>query len=842
MRFRNQVDVEFPENQIVLITGQNGAGKTSLLDAVCIALYGRTYRTSGRQESGYLKVNDLVSLGYNGAAIRVAFENHGRKYVVTRKIGRATSSGELWEDGLQKAIGEKVYDYVSKKAVGLDWEGFRKSSIILQGEMSALTAMLPTDRRKALAKLFGLESYDGYEEVSKSKIQAEESEVKGMEDLEKLLGSEVAKIDFVKKSIDGVTEEIRLLEPHVKNLESEISKTKLDTDKVEEDYQQFRLAEEAFHGKQDFLDSLRKQIFDLDQENNKLSALKVSFPALESAYTDFKEVEKKKKELESEKAEFDERLLKVQTARAQLDSKEQSLHKQKKEMEGLQEEVAGLEPEVPTRSEVEAIAARLGKARRSLERATRKVASIDAEITSNEETILNLRVKLEEVEGKAECPVCLQPITDPKHVVAHYQREISRYEKRNLTLRESKKEAEAEARSGSQDVEELELQQREISDGLVKLSVIQNYKRKLEKLKLDIDELNADVQKIQSEISVLNQELGSLTFDERQYVSISRIHEQYRSQSIPERYAEVRMRIREEKNLLMKRSNLNDELLAQEKEAELSKSKTEKYRYAGLEYQKLRQRIEELEKTYSEGSKKQSSLLKEREMLSTSLADLEQKQVMLKENSEKKKDKERDIEVLKILRRIFREIPDRVIRRLRPYIEREGIDVISELSDNEISTISIDESSLAISAGSDGNLKPIQYFSGGQKTRINMALRIAISRILSKLPESPDHSFATMQTLFIDEGDFGNLDENGIREAANVLKRLSREFDRVIVISHVEELKDLLQGAVIEVVKTGPSESTVRSLPLTPIYEIATGLVAEDEEGYTDKLRPFEPV
>jgi hypothetical protein len=104
-----------------------------------------------------------------------------------------------------------------------------------------------------------------------------------------------------------------------------------------------------------------------------------------------------------------------------------------------------------------------------------------------------------------------------------------------------------------------------------------------------------------------------------------------------------------------------------------------------------------------------------------------------------------------------------------------------------------DEENLNISATTQGEERPIHYFSGGQKTRINMALRVAISRILSKLPSTKEHTLATMNTLFIDEGDFGDLDDHGIRDAVEVIRGLTAEFSRVILISHVDTIKDILQ-------------------------------------------------
>ena len=139
MRFKDTFSVEFPQNQVTLIAGENGAGKTSILDALCLCLYGKTFRTAGKATSGFLSISDLVNHDSREAAIRVEFENHGHNYVVIRNITKTGNNGELLEDGERKAIKSRVYDYIRNVAIGLDWEGFRKSTIVLQGEMGALT-------------------------------------------------------------------------------------------------------------------------------------------------------------------------------------------------------------------------------------------------------------------------------------------------------------------------------------------------------------------------------------------------------------------------------------------------------------------------------------------------------------------------------------------------------------------------------------------------------------------------------------------------------------------------------------------------------------------------------
>jgi exonuclease SbcC len=90
--------------------------------------------------------------------------------------------------------------------------------------------------------------------------------------------------------------------------------------------------------------------------------------------------------------------------------------------------------------------------------------------------------------------------------------------------------------------------------------------------------------------------------------------------------------------------------------------------------------------------------------------------------------------------------------------------------------------------------RPYELFSGGEAFRANLALRIAISRLLAR------RAGAQLQTLFIDEG-FGSQDAQGLALVVEAINSIHSDFERILVITHVEELKDLFP-ARIDVTKT----------------------------------------
>ena len=87
-----------------------------------------------------------------------------------------------------------------------------------------------------------------------------------------------------------------------------------------------------------------------------------------------------------------------------------------------------------------------------------------------------------------------------------------------------------------------------------------------------------------------------------------------------------------------------------------------------------------------------------------------------------------------------------------------------------------------------------ELFSGGEAFRINFAIRLALSHVLAQ------RAGARLQTLVIDEG-FGSQDSEGRQRLVEAINLVKPDFAKVLVITHLEELKDAFP-ARIEVEKT----------------------------------------
>ena len=156
--FKSEVDIDFSKLEVFAITGDNGAGKSSILEAILFALYGKTYRL-GKEKK------DLVSLGSDKAAVMFEFAAAGNRYRITRSFkqkGNPFMKLELLKDESWTTIAEQaqVNDEV-EKILRLPFDAFTKAVLIPQGHFDALLKPRePKERRKTLIELFDLGIYD----------------------------------------------------------------------------------------------------------------------------------------------------------------------------------------------------------------------------------------------------------------------------------------------------------------------------------------------------------------------------------------------------------------------------------------------------------------------------------------------------------------------------------------------------------------------------------------------------------------------------------------------------------------------------------------------------------
>jgi exonuclease SbcC len=151
-------------------------------------------------------------------------------------------------------------------------------------------------------------------------------------------------------------------------------------------------------------------------------------------------------------------------------------------------------------------------------------------------------------------------------------------------------------------------------------------------------------------------------------------------------------------------------------------------------------------------------------------------------------------------------VPALLIEQALPQIEEKANDLLDRLSDGQMSIRFVTQAeykdkkrgdlkeTLDILISDTAGVRNYEMYSGGEAFRVNFALRLALSEILAQ------RKGARLQTLVIDEG-FGSQDTQGRQRLIEAINLVKNDFAKILVITHLDELKDAFPTR-IEVEKT----------------------------------------
>jgi DNA repair protein SbcC/Rad50 len=156
--FREEQTLDFTDLDVFAISGPTGSGKSSLLDAMTFALYGKVERVGG-------SVGQLISQGQPAMAVTLDFEVGREVYRVSRRsqtkgptkiiLQRQAADGS-WEQAGEGADRVRDVDRMIESAIGLTYDGFTRSVLLPQGRFQEFMVGEAGKRREILTQLLGL--------------------------------------------------------------------------------------------------------------------------------------------------------------------------------------------------------------------------------------------------------------------------------------------------------------------------------------------------------------------------------------------------------------------------------------------------------------------------------------------------------------------------------------------------------------------------------------------------------------------------------------------------------------------------------------------------------------
>lgn len=210
LSYKEPVEINFTSFDLACITGENGAGKSSILDGITWALFGRARK---HDES-------VINLDSHQAEVSLVFEYEGNQYRVRRVNPRGeTKELDLFirsekDDGgspVWNPLTERTMRETDQKIVEilrLDYESFVNASFFLQGEADQFTQHTPAARKKILSQILGLEIWETYRKRALEHRRKADSELNRLDGRLAEIEAELAEEDQRQQLLEDLESQI----------------------------------------------------------------------------------------------------------------------------------------------------------------------------------------------------------------------------------------------------------------------------------------------------------------------------------------------------------------------------------------------------------------------------------------------------------------------------------------------------------------------------------------------------------------------------------------------------------------------------------------------------------
>lgn len=795
-RFRN-LKLEFPDG-IIGILGLNGAGKSTIIEGMAWALFGneqetvRTSRDSIRRSGAGSKETVTAIL---------EFEMEGVEYRIEREMGGRNLSMKVvltTKDGIE-ADGDKMVKVAVQKLLGMDHRSFFTSVFARQKELNELQEFQPSERKKIVLRMLRIDGIDAAIKLVREDRKAVSQRIDGAQGM--LIDSEGHDREAaVVERINSHSESMKLAERDLteaqkyKDLRTkELSEARQKRDSLDKDYRAYGSVDANLKAARQAIEETRNREAQAVAGIEETERLLKKLPELEKADREWFEVRKRKEALDEDKAKFDRRsilskdIIAIKKDLSELTRKLEAATREAEETKSIRESIQFV---TEKKKEAEETQAALST----------RLAGMRARMDERRSKLDEDRDRLAEIEraGKAgACPTCERILDDA-------------YDPLVAKLRASLGEAESAA---SKDVAGMEAAQSELAAGQKKLDAL-NRKlshndemlQKATAALATIEALNGEISRAKARVEEKTADvdaIGEVQFSPEEYQKVRELHDK-----LALKHEEL-VRLQEKKNQL---GSMRRDLEELRKSMEKRKSEERSLASALAELEPKRKGYEDAMKAFDQKTDEAAAaaemladarVKKDRieSEIGASRRDLEEIR-RLKEQIKSQRD---SLEELSLLEDVIGDFKSHLIGRISPTLSEITSEMMSMMTDGKYERIDLDED-YQISIDDDGVLHPLDRFSGGEADIANLSLRLAISRMIA------ERTGTNQVNLLVLDEIFGSLDPTRKRSVMMALTALASQFRQVMLITHVDDMKDLMAHVVkVEELPDGTSVAKVVS-------------------------------
>jgi len=838
LSYRDPVEVDFTTFQLACISGQNGAGKSSLLDAITWSLFGQARK---RDET-------LVNSLSEAAEVIFTFAYEQNAYRVQRILTRGKSTllefqiqeGERWRPLTEATL--RATQARIESILRLDYDTFVNASFFLQGKADQFTQQKASERKRILSSILGLEMWETYKERTAERRKLLEIELNNIDgrlaEINAELGEETAR-----------TEKLKELETQLEQLiatrqiqETALEQIKKMSASLAEQRKLVEALGAALERSRRDLASLVERLAAREAESTSQADLVRRAAEVESAYgawlaarealekwdaaaAQFREAEKRRQPfldaINTERVRLEQERSVLSEQSAVISNQSAVISQLKFDVENVGKALVEVESKVILRAELD------GKLRLQRER----FVEIDGENRRLKVEMDELKARIDRIsqlEG-ATCPLCGQALTETHRASTLEQ----------LTAEGTEKGDRWRANKSNRETLSAEIQALEAQ--MKALSTVENERVRLAAQNSALAErletatraaaeweaggekrfaavenlLNGEnfASEARSNLSTLDFELSALGYEAAAHDAARLAEQTGRAAEADSRALEAARAAlapleREMEGLRVEIGTRNSEI--ENREAE--------YAVAAASLIQTEAQVPDLhvaERAFMDLKQQENLLNQQVGMARQLVAVLESRRKQKKQYETQREELGLEIGRHKTLERAFSKdgVPALLIEQALPQIEEKANELLDRLSNGSMRVSFVTQAAykdkkrddqketLEIQISDGAGMRDYEMFSGGEAFRVNFAIRLALSEVLAR------RTGARLQTLVIDEG-FGSQDAQGRQRLIEAINQVKGDFAKILIITHLEELKEAFPNR-IEVEKT-PRGSSVR--------------------------------
>lgn len=763
------------------ILGNNGSGKSSLLDVILIALYG-VEAVTGKKE--HLRTQgldkDLVKL-------RLDFEHCGKHFIIEREFRgtNLTPKASLFEvvseiPQLLATSAKEANAYV-EKILNMEYATFVATVFCKQKELNKLSAMLPTERRAFILKLSKVDDID--DEIKKTRELRRESEK-----YVSMLMEEVTSKDIVVKQIEQLDKDIKTMKTEHKgsltklsNYEQKLKDAELIKKDLDNKYELYNELTLELKDCKNNIDNTDKELARLTKEQQELTSLESYLQ--QDGYVLLDKQKAMQSNLDNmdsirpkylEKKQMYSNLIKIKNDGTTAKATAENLYNEAKGLGFNKESIGILEESI---SNIEKEIDELKHLKLTKEGEANSYKSKLDEYNNEIANINNLYSKNSSDNG-CKCPMCKQVVSQEyiSIVEKHYKEQIAihttQYE---LILNEITKlnnSIEASLNNLNENKNKLK-KAREVENTYN--NIVANYNAAKKHYTERVEEYTS--------LSEKYKEYANITFDEQSYIDLKN-----NIKSLEDDLKKVYIAIEKIKTIPTINKNIDNcknikELATATYQDIVTRGK--QLNFNKEEYLKAKQNYEKAYIKFNDIKEENSILLN-----AINAKDVTERKFLLdKIETINKKEKEYNkhkslVSDFAIIEEGLKNTKDDIMSKINPLINKHFSEIFKTLLNEKYDDVELDEN-YNIVIFDCGESFPLSRFSGGEQDLCNLSLRLAVSKFLAEI------NSGSIEFIVLDEI-FASLDDDKKSSLIEVLGGLNNFFKQIFIISHEDVIKSSL--------------------------------------------------